>query len=141
MTAPRSVLLDNEAVQALIDPRHTKHRRSLALIEATAAKNQRRAGSVRLVVPTAVRVEAGWDRTASRAAAINLLRVGDHALDHTAANQAASIKGALGVSVADAHLGATLVSLDGPVAVITSDTEDAMSIADHLGLEATIVRL
>lgn len=141
MSAARAVLLDNEAVQALTDPTHAKHRRALALVEATAARNRTRAGSQRLVVPTSVRVEAGWDRTASRAAAINRLRVTDHGLDSTAANKAASIRAALGTSVADAHLGVTLVALGEPAAVITSDTDDLRQIAAHLGVQPTIIRL
>ena len=61
MSRPRTVVLDNEAVQALADPAHRKHRRVLAVVEAVAARHLRRSGSVRLVVPTSVRVEAGWD--------------------------------------------------------------------------------
>lgn len=141
MSAARSVVLDNEAVQALTDPRHAKHRRALALVEATAARNRRRAGSQRLVVPTAVRVEAGWDRTEPRAAVINRLRVTDHSLDSVAANRAASIRTALTVSVPDAHLGATLAALSEPTSVITSDTDDVGRIASHLRVQPTIVRL
>ena len=141
MTTARPVLLDNEAVQALIDPGHAKHRRALALVEATVARNRTRAGSHRLVVPTAVRVEAGWDRTAPRAAVVNRLRVSDHPLDSEAANRAASIRTALTVSVSDAHLGATLAALDEPSSVITSDTDDVRRIAARVGVQPTIVRL
>lgn len=141
MSSPCSVVLDNEAVQALTDVAHAKHRRALALVEATAGQNRRRGGSLRLVVPTAVRVEAGWNRTASGVAIINRLRVIDHVLDALAANRAASIRTALDVSVADAHLGATLVATDEPVAVITSDAGDAHRIGAYVGMELTIVRL
>ena len=60
----RLVLLDNEAVQALRDPAHRKHRRVLAEVEF-AFKRVVRTLPVSVAVPAAVRVEAGWDRTAS----------------------------------------------------------------------------
>ena len=141
MRSPRSVVLDNEAVQALTDASHAKHRRAMALVEAIAAKNRTRSGSQRLLVPTAVRVEAGWSRTAPSAAALNRLRVTDHDLDATAADRAASIRSALHVSVADAHLGAVLATAMKPVAVITSDTEDARRVAAQVGIEPTVVRI
>jgi hypothetical protein len=85
---------------------HRKHRRVLAAVEAVTARALRHAGSVRLVVPTTVRVEAGWDRRAPGAAAINRMRADDAALDRPAADRAASVRHALSVSVADAHLAA-----------------------------------
>ena len=63
--AASRLILDNEAVQALRDPGHRKHRRALAFVESTLA---RRRGGLTPVVPTAVRVEAGWDRCAARSA-------------------------------------------------------------------------
>ena len=51
--ATTAVVLDNEAVQALADPAHPKHRR---LLEVLAASGYRR--SARVLAPTAVRVEA-----------------------------------------------------------------------------------
>lgn len=141
MRPPRSVVLDNEAVQALTDVAHGKHRRAMALVEAVAAKNRRRSGSPRLIVPTAVRVEAGWNRTAPSAAVLNRLRVTDHELDASTADTAASIRSALHVSVADAHLGAILVTAEEPVSVVTSDTKDVRRIGVHLGSKPTIVRL
>ncbi len=141
MSLARTVVLDNEPVQALLDPAHAKHRRALALVEATVARNRRRAGSQRLVVPTTIRVEAGWERMAPRSAAINRLRVTDIGLDASAADRAAAIRRSLGVSVPDAHLGATLEAEAERVAVVTSDTDDAQRIADHLGRDVTVVRL
>ena len=133
MKQVRTVVLDNEAVQALIEPTHRKHRRVLSAVEATAARNLRQAGSVRLVVPTAVRVEAGWDRRAQRSAAINRLRVDDIPLDRFASDAAAAVVRALGVSVADAHLASVLTTAPGPHAVMTSDEADVRRIAAHLG--------
>jgi hypothetical protein len=141
MTQARTVVLDNEAVQALADPAHRKHRRVLAAVEAAAARNLRRAGSVRLVVPTCVRVEAGWNRQAPRAATINRLRVHDVPLDSGAADRAASVRLALAVSVADAHVGAVLDATAGPHAVLTSDVDDLRRIAEHLGVELNIVNV
>jgi hypothetical protein len=135
----RTVVLDNEAVQALANAAHRKHRRVLAVVEAVAARNLRRAGSARLVVPTAVRVEAGWDKRTPRAAAINHLRVGDIPLDTPAADRAAGARAELGVSVADAHLAAVLATTDAPHAVLTSDADDMRRIAARLGLDVRIV--
>lgn len=137
----RTVLLDNEAVQALGDPGHRKHRAALAMVEATAGRNLRRAGSIRLVVPTAVRVEAGWDRRALAGATINRLRIGDAALDRDAADQAAALRTRLGVSVADAHLGAVLAVTTAAATVVTSDADDIRRIAEHLDVAVTIARL
>ncbi len=139
MRQARTVILDNEAVQALVDVTHGKHRRVLAAVEVTAARNLRQAGSVRLIVPTAVRVEAGWDRRTRRSAAINRLRVDDSPLDRSAADTAAEVASALRVSVADAHLGAVLSATPGPHAVMTSDQGDALRIAAHIGGPVNIV--
>ncbi|MCA1676225.1 MAG: hypothetical protein LC799_29975 [Actinobacteria bacterium] len=141
MSRARGVVLDNEAVQALLDPDHRKHRRVLAAVEAVTARALRRAGSTGLVVPTAVRVEAGWDRRAPGAAAINRMRVHDAPLDRPAADRAAGVRHALGVSVADAHLAAVIVSAAGPVAVLTSDVVDLRRIAGHLDADVTEVAL
>jgi len=139
VTQARTVVLDNEAVQALADPAHRKHRRVIAVVEAVAARNLRRAGSVRLVVPTAVRVEACWSRQSPGGATLNRLRVGDDPLDGGAADRAAAVRSALAVSVADAHLAATLAVAAGPHAVLTSDAGDVRRIAEHLGVRLTIV--
>jgi hypothetical protein len=111
----------------------------VAVVEAVAARNLRRAGSVRLLVPTSVRVEAGWSRQASTGAALNRLRVADDPLDGGTADRAARVRSALGVSVADAHLAATLATAAGPHAVLTSDTDDMGRIAEHVGLRLTVV--
>ena len=65
---PWSISLDNEAVQALPDAGHRKHRAVLAYIEVRKQRQCRRA-RLDVLVPVAVRVEAGGDRTASTAAA------------------------------------------------------------------------
>ena len=141
MSQARTVLLDNEAVQALLQPMHRKHRRALAFVEATAARNLRRAGTVRLVVPTTVRVEAGWDRRAAGADAINRLRVDDAPLGSRAADLAVPVRVDLGVSVTDAALAAAVATAPEPHAVITSDAQDLRAIADHVGTSTTVVIL
>lgn len=141
MSQARTVVLDNEAVQALLQPAHRKHRRALALVEATAARNRRRAGSVRLVVPTAVRVEAGWDRRVAGAAVVNHLRVEDAALDTYTADLAVPVRADLGVSVVDAALAAVLATTPGPHAVITSDAGDLRGIAGYTGTSTVVVVL
>ncbi len=126
----RVIVLDNEAVQALRDERHRKHRQVVAHLAGIVAR-RRRGREVSAVVPTSVRVEAGWDRTQPAAAAINRLRIADHVLDTSSANVAASlVTNAAGVSVADAHVGAAIRSLAyDEVVVLTSDPGDITRVA------------
>jgi hypothetical protein len=139
VTVPaRTVVLDNEAVQALADTGHPKHRRVLAVVEAAARRNLRRAGTTTLVVPTAVQVEAGWVRTAPRSAALNRLRADRPALGRTAAEQGARLVAATGVSVADAHIGAALAATPAPHAVLTSDEADIRLVAGRVGVTVTV---
>jgi len=127
----RLALLDNEAVQALEDPTHPKHRRVVAQAQVVAQR-KRRAASIEVVVPTAVRVEAGWDRTASAWAFPNRLRINDMPLDSVHANTAAAIRNRTGVSVADAHLGAVIQSAPADrITVVTSDPGDIRLVAGH----------
>lgn len=126
------VVLDNEAVQALIDPEHTKHRRVLAHLESALVR-RRRGDSTRVVVPCAVRVEAGWDRSAPTGAAIKRFRVTDMALDSRQADVAAAIVARDRVSVADAQVGAAVVVNDWSGAVIlTSDPNDMRRVCTPL---------
>lgn len=125
----RTILLDNEAVHALA-PGHAKHGVIMSHLAGTAAR-RRRGASVRAVVPTAVRVEAGWDRSGAGAAAINRFRIDDVALDGPAANLAAGIVVRTGVSVADGHVGAVVATLHAAaeVVVLTSDPEDMVLVS------------
>ena len=110
--------------------RHQRHKDVLAHVQVVAQR-KRRARLVELVVPTAVRVEAGWDRTAPAAALVDQLRVGDVILDGPAANVAAAIRVRDAVSVADAHIGAAIATVagHGGVTVITSDPDDVNKAA------------
>lgn len=123
-----TLLLDNEAVQALREVAHPKHRRVMAHVEAALGRRRRDPG--RAVVPTAVRVEAGWSRTDPAAALLNRLCPADAALDTATANVAAVIVGRTGVSVADSHLGATARQEPGQVIVLTSDPGDLRRAAE-----------
>ena len=135
----RLVLFDNEAVQALGDPAHPKHRRVVSHAQVIASR-KRRAIEIRLAVPTAVRVEAGWDRTASSWAFANSLRIADVPLDTAGANVAAVIREDTAVSVADAHLGAVIRSRPADrITVLTSDPEDVRLVAG--GAAVTIVTI
>lgn len=124
------MILDNEAVQAMRDQGHPKHRQVLAHLAGVASR-RRRGRAESTVVPTAVRVEAGWDRTQPAAAAINRLRVADHPLDVATANVAAAIvEEEAGVGVDDAHVGAAIRSLPhDEVVVLTSDPDDISRVA------------
>ncbi len=136
----RVVLLDNEAVQALMATEHPKHRRALAHA-AVVGMRKRKAADIDLVVPTAVRVEAGWDRTAPTAALINLLRIADAVLDTRSSDTAAALVSRHGVSTADAHIGAVVFSRleNEAVTILTSDPEDVRTVSGTKTV--TVVRL
>lgn len=123
------VILDNEAIQALASPAHRKHRQALAYVQVIASR-KRRAADIQTVVPTTVRVEAGWDRTSPAWAFLNRLRITDSPLDPAAASTAAAIRAWSGVSVADAHIGAVMGSAQAArITVVTSDPADMRRIA------------
>lgn len=123
----RTVVLDNEPVQALRDATHPKHRAVVAHLEG-AVSRRRRGTVVDAVVLTTVRVKAGWNRSSPGAAAINRFRLLDHVLDAPAANVAATIRARCRLGAADAHIGATVRSISsGDVVVLTSDPTDIAS--------------
>jgi hypothetical protein len=126
----RIVLLDNEAVQALQDLDHPQHRRVVSLAQVVASR-KRRAVAIEVMVPTAVRVEAGWDRTSPAWVLPNRLRIADVPLDAARASVAAAIHHRTGVAVADAHLGAVIQSAPAGqlITVVTSDPGDMRVVA------------
>ena len=135
----RLVILDNEAVQALRTPSHPKHNRVLSHIQVVANR-KKRAVPVSLAVPTAVRVEAGWDRTSAAWAFPNHLRVADIPLDPVRGNYAAVIRNDTGVSIADAHVGAAIVSSpNDDITVITSDPHDIRKVAGDRAITVVTV--
>lgn len=119
-----TVILDNEAVRALLDRRHPKHMRVSEHIRSITDRRLRRS-PLRTIAPTAVRVEAGWDRRSPRDARANGYAIDDHALDGRIADEAAAIVAEHRVGVADAHIGALcreLAERTGErVVVLTSD--------------------
>lgn len=118
------IVLDNEAVQALADPSHAKHRRVLSHVQVATGR-RRRAVQVSLAVPTAIRAEAGWDRTSPSWAFLNHLRIADVPLDTEQANSVARIRAAEKISVPDAHVGAVIqASSATEVTVLTSEPGD-----------------
>jgi hypothetical protein len=135
--APVRLVLDNEAVQALRDASHRKHRKTLAFVEAAVSRGR---GGAAPVVPAAVRVEAAWDRRVPGAAAINRLRVADVVLDRPGADRAAALVAALRISVADAHLGAVVATIPA-CTVLTSDVDDVRRIAVYLDVPVRVVGL
>ena len=123
------IVLDNEAVQALSDPSHKKHVHVISHVRVVADRKSRGL-SITVAVPTAVRVEAGWDRTMPAWAFLNRMLIGDITLDGSSANIAASIRQAARVSVADAHIGAVIqAATAAKVTVITSDPGDVRRVA------------
>ena len=118
------VVLDCETIQALRDPGHPKHRRVVSHAQVVASR-KRHAVAIQMVVPTAVRVEAGWDRTSPAWAFTNRLRIADSPLDTASANTAADIRDRTGVSVADSHMGTVIQSAPhDQITVVTSDPGD-----------------
>ena len=126
------VILDNEAVQALASPEHPKHNRVVAFIQVMADR-KKKAIPMSAVVPTSVRVEAGWDRTAAAWAFAHQLRVSDAGLDTAHANAATAIRNRIGrhISVVDAHIGAVIQSSTGErITVLTSDPDGITAVAE-----------
>ncbi|HVE46429.1 MAG TPA: hypothetical protein VNA57_06745 [Acidimicrobiales bacterium] len=131
----RTLILDNEAVQALSQPGHDKHRSVVAHLAGVVTR-RRKGSAVSVVVPTAVRVEAAWDRSDPRVPYVNRFRVLDRRLDTPAANLAAGILGRTGVSVADAHIGAVAQTLTGDVVILTSDPRDMLRVSAPRSIRA-----
>ena len=127
--AVRHLVLDNEAVAALLSTTPTDARRA-RVIAAIAAANGRR------WVPTAVRVEAGGDRTVSTAAGANRHGILDAPLDATGANRAVRLRAHVAkASVVDATVAvvAELIGQDGNVVeVLTSDVADMGALGQHV---------
>lgn len=125
-------MLDNEAVQALASAAHPKHHLVLPYVDV-AVRRKRKFVPAAVLVPTSVRVEAGWDRTDPRWAAPNRMEIDDVDLDESQANLATAIRARVGhqVSVVDAHVGAVVQSVTaGRVIVITSDPTDMRAVAE-----------
>lgn len=137
----RVIIFDNEPIQAVADIHHPKHRTVIAFLQVIADRKNK-AVSVSAIVPTTVRVEAGWDASDPRWAFANRLRIADSPLDRHNASIAASIRNRIGthISVADAHVGAVIQSqATGDVTVLTSDPDDVGAIAGSLNINIVTV--
>lgn len=134
------MILDNEAVQALLDPTHRKHRTVLAHLEVRNQRQRGRRMNTRVLVPIAVRVEAGWDRTAATAADINRISAAvDVDLRRAGADRAVQLRQATGVSVVDATVGQAAESATHPAVILTSDVDDMTRLAGTLEGDVRVV--
>lgn len=142
MKPAATVVLDNEAVQALIDGAHPKHRWTVAFLDEAARRTLQRRHPTAVVVPAAVRVEAGWDRTRATSAGANRrIRARDVPLDRQAADRAARLRRLAGVSVVDATVGQAAEAAASPVVVLTSDVADMRRLAALVDGEVRVVRV
>ncbi|HEX6338177.1 MAG TPA: hypothetical protein VFZ85_14540 [Jiangellaceae bacterium] len=136
-----TIILDGEAVSALSDVGHRKHRALLAFLEG-AAQRRARNPSRRVLVPVAVRIEAGWDRTDPKAAIVNRVSgARDVPLSGKAANRAEQLRAATGVSVVDATVGEAAESAAKPVVILSSDIDDMRKLAQRIHGEVRIQRV
>jgi hypothetical protein len=102
----------------------------LSFIEEINQRNQRRPLRTSVVIPVAVRVEAGWDRTARDASLLNrLARARDVPLDGPAADRSVQLRRAAAVSVVDATVGQAAEAAGPPTVILTSDVADVAPIA------------
>lgn len=137
---PRTMILDNEAVQALLDPAHRKHRTVLAHLEVRSQRHRGRRMSLHVLVPVAVRVEAGWDRTAAAAADVNRISAAlDVDLRRTGADRAVQLRQGASVSVVDATVGQAAEAAPHPAVILTSDVDDMRRLVATLEGDVRVV--
>lgn len=133
------ILLDSEAVNALARRSHPRHAKVVSHVQVITTRKARQR-ELSVAVPVSVRVEAGWDRTASAWAFANRFGIADLYLEGVAADVAARIRARTGVSVADAHIGAAIQSAAAAhVTVITSDPGDIRTVAS--GARVGVIRI
>jgi len=146
MARPRdraeSVILDCEAVQALMRSSHPKHQQALATLENVVGRRPGQRHRLRVIVPVAVRIEAGWDRTRADSALVNVIsHAGDWPLTPPRADEAAALRLATEVSVVDATVGQAAQESLKPVAIVTSDVDDMQRLAAHIDGTVRVARL
>lgn len=140
----RCFVLDNEGIGALRDPHHAKHRTALAHVEA--AMTGKKAQRSPIFIPTVVRVEAKWSRTAGGTAGYpGTLKFADEKpLDSALADIAARLHLQHGKSVTDCCVAATALretTAGRQVAILTSDPQDLMELTAEAHPAVTIVTL
>jgi hypothetical protein len=137
MPPVRHLVLDSEAVSALLatDARHRKRR---LVIEAVMAANGRR------VAPTAVRAEAGWHRQDPAAAPANRLVPEDDVLDRSGTDRTVGLRRAVrSASLVDAAVAVTAerIGTEGVVEILTSDPSDLRDLAAYLRAVVDVQRI
>jgi hypothetical protein len=134
----RHLIVDNEAASALLSTKPADPKRAAVMV-AIAAANGRR------VAPTAVRGEAGWDRTDPAAANANRLIPADDPLDSGAADRIVQLRSSVTqASVVDAAVAVAAeraAAAGGIVEILTSDLADLRSLAGHLAARIDVTRL
>jgi hypothetical protein len=136
----RHLVLDNEAAQALSSTRAGDKQRA-AVVEAIVAANGR------VVVPTTVRVEAGWRRRDHGAVNANRLVGDDVPLDRVDADRAVQLRRLVpAASVVDATVAVATERVAADVAsavveVLTSDVADISALAAHVQVRMHVVSL
>lgn len=141
MTPPVTLVLDNEPVQALLDVSHPKHRRVLAFLDEVNRRN-REGREVTVLVPVAVRIEAGWDRSDAGAAVANRVSgARDVALDRRRADRAIRLRSEVAVSVVDATVAEAAGAAAPPVVILTSDVGDMERLAGQLEGSVRLLRV
>ena len=131
------LVLDNEAVQALLDQQHPKHVRVMAHLSAAAARKQG-SPTPHIKVPTTVMAEAGWDRSDRALADLNRLHPQVDPLDEPRSRQCVQLLRVRRIGVVDAHVAALASSQPDRVTVLTSDLDDLATLtAPHV----TVVRI
>lgn len=129
-------ILDNEALQAVTGPGHSKHRSLIALVTAASHRNARRAGQIRLLTTTAVRVEAGISRRRPSAALLGSLRIRDVVLDSQRADSCAELSRSARATAVDATVAQAALAERGTrttVSIYTADTGDLHRLVDAGG--------
>lgn len=124
MNADHALVFDNEAAQALVDPRHPKHRGVMGFVAAHATRARRQRTGLALLLPTVVRVEAGLDRRATTTTALGRLRVRDVVLDSGRADRAVGLRRLAPGSLVDACVAEAAASEAASVTVLTADLTD-----------------
>jgi len=124
------LVLDNEAVQALMDRQHPKHVRVVAHLSAAGARKKGRAEISYVKVPATVMVEAGWDRRDRQLADLNRLHPEVDPLDEPRSRECIHLMRLRRVGVVDTHVAAAANSQTDHVAVLTSDRDDMEALTD-----------
>jgi len=126
-------VLDNEALQALADRHHPKHRGMLEKIAAVTYES-RRGVSVRVVTPTAVRVEALVSRQAAGTATLGRFQVQDVPLDGARADRCVTLAAAATATVVDTTVAEAAESQAGTrrVSIYTADVADLTRLVGHV---------